>query len=174
MGGGEVESFTLLKLTLQEASSLLLLTNENNVEQTLDGSVVIKYTGNDTVHKKWKDLASEHSKKSPVAFFDVSAKFKTNITGTSCLVRDPVKHEIKICLRKGNDNQTINRICIDNGVRQRFFNDVKVCSGFRDTGKYYMDTRDLGIYTYWSKYMNTSYINQYKEWKVSRTDVDVS
>lgn len=165
--GGEVESFSLLKLPLSELTQLLVKVTEgkNVIEYPLDGSIVIQYSGNDSVHQFWKELAVEHERNSPNQFIDVSAKFKTRIAGTSCLVRDPKNHIIRIALRDGNDENTINRMCIDNQIRERFFYDVKASTRYRQTGKFAMDTQDLTLYTYWSKFMNTSFINQYKELK---------
>ena len=74
--GGEIESFSLLKLSLIEVYSLLNKTSANNIETTLDGSVVIKYSGNDITHKEWKNLACEHLKKNPSNFVDVSKKIQ--------------------------------------------------------------------------------------------------
>lgn len=165
--GGEVESYSLLKISTQELALLLLKAAEckNVVEYPLDGCVVVKYSGNDALHQLWKELAVGHERNSPNQFVDVSAKFKTQIAGTSCLVRDPKNHIIRIALREGNDENTINRMCIDNQIRERFFYDVKASARYQQTGKFAMDTQNLSLYTYWSKFMNTSFINQYKELK---------
>lgn len=165
--GGEVESFTLLKFSFQESISIVAKALELNkvLEFPLDGSVVINYSGNDEVHQLWKELALNHEKNCPKAFIDVSAKFKTKISGSSCLIRDPQKHIIRIALRKGDDEVTINRVCIDNSIRERFFCDVKTTQYYFKTHKFAMDTADLNVYTYWSKFMNTSFINQFKESK---------
>ena len=166
--GGEIESFSLLKLSLHELAELLKLTSETNVEYTLDGAVVVKYSGNDAIHKRWKDIAVEHSKRSPQDFVDVSAQFKSQIPGTSVLIRDPKKHIIRIAKRDGNDENTINRICIGNDIREKFFSDSKLCTMFKTLGKYAIDTRDLDTYKFWSKYMNSSFIFQYKESKAKK------
>lgn len=159
--GREIESFSLLKLSLPEIYTLLSQIKENNIiECTLDNSIVIKYSGDDDIHKEWKKIAIEHTKNNPSNFRDLSKKYKTNIAGTSCLIRDPENHIIKIALRKGNDVCTINRICIDNDIRERFFQDTKVGKYFKQNKKYALDTQDLSIYTYWSKYMNSSYLEQ--------------
>lgn len=163
--GGEIESFSLLKLSLSEFTTLLFKAQELNkvIEYPLDGSMVIQYSGNDELHQKWKDLVVEHEKTSPAQFIDVSAEFKTQISGTSCLIRDPKKHIIRIAKRNGNDKVTINRLCIDNSIRERFFYDVKTTKYYKKNNKFAMDTEDLETYTYWSKFMNMSFINQYKE-----------
>lgn len=171
--GGEVESFSMLKLSLQEVYYLFCtafshyLTEgiEKNVDKSLDGSLVIRYSGNDDIHKAWKELAQNHLKTNPSNFRDISKKYKTDIPGTSCLVRDADKHIIKIAFRKGNDTCTINRMCIDNEIRERFFQDAKASKYFKQTKKYALDTQDLNTYTYWSKYMNSSYLEQSKRLK---------
>lgn len=157
--GGEIESFSLLKLSLSEVYRLLVIVaDKKDIETTLDSSIVIKYSGNDSIHQEWKKLASEHLKKNPNNFVDVSKKYKSDILGTSCLIRDPKKHIIRIALRRGDDNCTINRLCIDNSIRERFFQDAKVSTFFRETKKYAIDSKDLKVYTYWSTYMNNEYI----------------
>lgn len=171
--GGEVESFSMLKLSLQEVYYLFsvafkeYLTNNKgeNIEVALDGSIVIKYSGNDDIHKAWKELAQNHLKINPSNFRDISKKYKTDIPGTSCLIRDADKHIIKIAFRKGDDTCTINRMCIDNEMRERFFQDTKASKYFKQTKKYALDTQDLNTYTYWSKYMNSSYLEQSKRLK---------
>ena len=169
--GGEIESFSLLKLSVGEFTQLLAKAIEmkQEIEFTLDGSKVIQYSGNDELHQLWKNLAIEHERTNPEQFIDVSAQFKTDITGTSCLIRDPVNHIIRIALRKGNDKVTINRICVDNSIRERFFYDVKLTNYYRKNNKFAMDTQDLEIYTYWTKFMNNSFINQYKNQKNKKT-----
>ena len=168
--GGEIESFSLLKLSVGEFTQLLAKAIEmkKEIEYTLDGSSVIQYSGNDELHQLWKNLAVEHERTSPEQFIDVSAQFKTEITGTSCLIRDPVNHIIRIALRKGNDKVTINRVCIDNDIRERFFYDVKLTNYYKKNNKFAMDTQDLEIYTYWSKFMNNSFIAQYKNQRAKR------
>lgn len=168
--GGEIESFSLLKLSVGEFTQLLAKAIEmkKEIEYTLDGSSVIKYSGNDELHQLWKNIAVEHERTSPEQFIDVSAQFKTKVSGTSCLIRDPKNHIIRIALRQGNDKTTINRLCIDNSARERFFYDVKTTKYYKTKKKFAMDTQDLQIYTYWSKFMNTAFINQYKEQKSNK------
>lgn len=168
--GGEIESFSLLKLSLLEYTTLIYKAArlDKEIEYPLDGSIVIPYSGEDELHHFWKELALEHKRKNPADFVDVSHKFKTKILGTSCLIRDPAKHIIKIALRRGDDTVTINRLCIGNNIRERFFSDVKRTKLFKQTGKYMMDANDLGIYTYWTTFMNESFIMQSKDAKNSK------
>lgn len=161
--GGEIESFSLLKLSMKEFGELFAKAIELKkvIEYPLDDSIVIQYSGNDEIHQLWKELSVEHKKVNPANFVDVSAQFTSKITGTSCLIRDPKNHIIRIAYRNGDDKVTINRVCIDNEIRERFFNDVKTTKRYFKTKKYAMDTEDLNVYSYWSKYMNTSFIAQY-------------
>lgn len=170
--GGEVESFSLLKLSLKEFCDLMgkVAGKEGAVEATLDGSIVLKYSGNDDLHQEWKKLALEHLKASPKDFIDVSKKYKSTTPGTSCLIRDAIKHVIRIALRKGDDNCTINRLCVDNAIRERFFQDAKMSTLFKESKKYAIDSRDLKVYSYWSKYMNTCYISNVKQVKQPKDD----
>lgn len=163
--GGEIESFTLLKLNLQEYTSLLFkaINMQEGVEYPLDGSIVLKYSGNDELHQEWKNIAEAHMKNTPQNFVDVSKEFKSKISGTSCLIRDPKNHIIRIARRNGDDKVTINRLCIGNDIRERFFQDVKTSKLFKLTNKYAMDIGDMEIYTYWSKFMNSSFIEQSRE-----------
>ena len=60
--GGEVESFSLLKLKLNEFIEIIheALNQNKSIEYALDGSVVINYSGEDTIHQLWKKLVVEH------------------------------------------------------------------------------------------------------------------
>ena len=159
--GGEIESFSLLKLSLVEAFSLIEI-SRNNIEKITDASFIIKYETNDEISKEWKRLCKSHLEKDSKNFIDVSKKYKSQIAGTSCLIRDPQNHIIKIAYRKDNNICTINRICIPNDVRERFFQDAKQCKYFKDTKKYALDTQDLVIYSCWSNYMNKTFLLQSK------------
>ena len=164
--GGEIESFCLLKLSMGEVWEILsTVTNHpEKVNGMLDGSLVIDYSGkDDPVYKAWVKIALEHSKTEPKDFHDLSRKYKSTVPGSSVLVRDSKKHTIRIALRKGNDDCTINRLCISNDIRERFFQDVKHGTLYKETGKYIMDSRDYKVYSYWSKFMNNEYLLSTKQ-----------
>ena len=167
--GSELESYSLLKLSLQQAAQLIDKASEigDSIEYPLDNSVVIIYKSGDALHNLWKSWAEEKHKDrvsiDPGNKINISAEFESPIIGTSCLVRDPKKHIIRIALRKENNKTSINRVCISNDIKQRFFYDAKTSSYFAKNNKYAIDTDDLATYTYWSKYMNNSFIAQYKE-----------
>ena len=160
--GKELESYSLLKISILELLQILKHASEKDISFN-ENSLTISFKNNKEVHTNFKAIANEHKTKHPNTFLDVSKKFNSTIVGTSVLVRDPEKHLIWIAKRKGNDLQNINRICITDKTREKFFQDVKVCKYFLENKKYIMDTRDNDIYSYWSKYMNNSYIEQLKE-----------
>lgn len=157
---GEIESFSLLKLNIIEFIKLYSIAMVNNmvIEETLDNSIVIKYSGDDTLHQCWKELAMNHKTANPSNFTDVSKSFKSEIEGTSVLIRDPIKEIIRIAKREGNDTDTINRICISNKDREDFFYSAKRSKYFNDTGKYAISSDDAKIYEYWSIRMNNAYL----------------
>ena len=167
--GSEMESYSLLKLSMQQAAQLIDKASElgDAIEYPLDGSVVLTYKSGDGLHTLWKSWAEEKHKEKvsidPGNKINISAEFESPIDGTSCLVRDPKKHIIRIALRKENNKTSINRVCIPNDIKQRFFYDAKTSTHFAKNNKYAIDTDDLATYTYWSKYMNNSFVNQYKE-----------
>lgn len=159
--GGEVESFCLLRLSMGEVWRILATVSNHSerVSGMLDGSLVIKYSDkDDPTYREWVRIALEHSKTEPRDFHDLSRKYKSVVPGTSVLVRDSRKHTIRIALRKGNDDCTINRLCISNDMRERFFQDVKRGTLFKETGRYIMDSRDQDVYSYWSRFMNNEYL----------------
>ncbi len=169
--GGEIESYSLLKLSPEQAAKLVYKAGElgDPIEYPTGDSVSIKYKSGDALHQLWKEWAEDNHKRqtqiNPGNKINISAEFESPIIGTSCLVRDPKKHIIRIALRKENNRTSINRVCIANNIKQRFFYDAKTSGHFSKYNKYAIDTDDLETYTYWSNYMNNSFINQYKEKK---------
>lgn len=165
--GGELESFTFLRLRLSEAYYLLQTAHDQNLKLGIENPpfipsslMVIEYSTDDDVHKAWKKIVRGHHLLNPSNVKNTSKKYKTTIPGTSCLVRDPKNHIIKIAYRKGDDICSINRMCIDNSMRERFFQDAKAGKYFKQAGKYALDTQDLEVYNYWSKFMNSCYLKQ--------------
>lgn len=153
---GKIESFSLLKLNLIEAINLFNKGSE--IEYTLDNSIVIKYSGNDSVHQYWKELAIAHRASNPTDFIDVSKSFKSTTPGTSVLIRDPIKQIIRIAKRNGDDTNTINRICIDDKDRENFFYDSKKSKYFLTNKKYAIDKEDSKLYKNWAIKMNNTYL----------------
>ena len=65
----------------------------------------------------------------------------------------------------GVNSDITYELLFDNEMRERFFQDAKAGKYFKQTKKYALDTQDLNVYTYWSKYMNSSYLEQSKRLK---------
>lgn len=150
----EIESFTMLHINDEEFNKLLKAADwqmgDNNI-------LIAKYEYKDPLDLLWKDLAVAHQKNNK-RFSDVSKGYESKVSGSSVLIRDPIKHIIRIGYRDGNNLNKINRVCIDNDRRDLFFRDCKKCAIYLKSGKYAIDLSDLDIYNYWSEYMNTLYI----------------
>lgn len=168
--GSELESFSLLKLSFFEFTALLEMAvkTDHTINYGLNNVFTIEYKGDDKLHKLWKSLACQHEAIAVEPFYYVNAKFPTVIGGTSCLIRDPEKHSICIAYRKSNQDTSINRLCICNSIRERFFSDCKTSTLFKTTKKYAIDSRDKELYSYWSKYMNDSFIRQHKDYRKTK------
>ena len=151
----EIESFTMLHISDEEFNSLLKIADWKMGD---DNILIAKYKYKDPLDLLWKDLASAHQKKNKAFFRDVSKDYPSSVSGTSVLIRDPIKHIIKIGYRNDNSTNRINRVCIDNERRDLFFRDCKKGNIFKTAHKYAIDLSDLDVYNYWSKYMNVAYI----------------
>jgi hypothetical protein len=164
--GSEKESYTLLKLSIKELNKLLTSAyNEGEGVSDLDADgLLITYRGDGKTFALWKELVASHKQNPDFVAANLSKEFLSAIPGTSCLIREPKAHVIKIALRKGNNTNTINRLCVSNLIRERFFADAKASDFYKNTGKYAIDTKDLNTYSYWSQYMNTCYLgNELKQ-----------
>ena len=163
---GNVESYTMLDVSKEDALELLFASNK--IEKTADG-FVIKYEDNELVSKMYKAIANKHQQSNP-NFMNVSQTYvleDDDIVGTSLLLRDPKKHIIKVCRRSTtNSNKcNINRLFIPDKYRDRFFKDVKLCQRYKELEKYEIDSRDVDIYTEWSNFMNDAYFGIIAELK---------
>lgn len=153
---GEIESFTLLKLSDPEAMALMSLA-DNVRKDSAGGVATVRYGGDSPVYGLWKKFGVEH-KKANADFLDVSFKYQPALPGTSAIVRDPIKHAIKIVRRKKQDEVNhINKLSISDHARELFFKDCKRSALCREGGGYAMDSRDK-VYAFWSKYMNQAYV----------------
>lgn len=87
--------------------------------------------------------------------------YKSDIVGTSKLIRIPKKQIIKIARRKGiNDNNNkVNSVCIDNRLREEFFKDCKTTQHFEDTKLYELmyNEFDMNVYEKWDQIMKEVY-----------------
>lgn len=153
----EIESYTLLHLNPLEVRLLLQEANALQLEERVDGDLLyFQYKHNDTFDQLFKKFAQEHAANSPL-FLDVTKKYESKVVGKSVLVRNPDTHIIKIAFRKDNNENGINRICIDDNRRIQFFKDCRKTSHFPVDGKFEMLKSDAD-YDYWSRYMNSRYV----------------
>ena len=165
----EVESYALLDITDKDA--YLLLTSTKKFSK--DGNVTTITYGDET-DKMFKAIAKKHKEENPTNFIDVSKKYKVGedviIPGTSLFIRDPKTHVIKVCYRKTANSKigNINRLFVDNKVRDDFFNDVRVSKRhMQNPNKWELDTQDAKAYAYWSNYMNEQYFKIMSKIKTS-------
>lgn len=153
----ELESFSLLKVSEDEYK--LLIDSRDTWERKGD-KVFCTYSVTDMTDKIFRKIAKDHKKNNPL-FQDVSKTYTSSIDGTSMLVRNPKDHIIRIARRK-DQSCTINKLCIDDDVREYFFSMAKRSRYFEKTHKYAIDVENVSWYKYWSKYMNDEYLKQIK------------
>lgn len=158
----EIESYTLLELSDKDA--YLLATSAKKFSK--DGNVVtINYDSDDDTDKMFKAIANKHKEDNANNFIDVSKKYTIDedviIPGTSVLLRDAKKHVIRVCKRATTNSKegNINRLFVDNIIRDKFFDDVRKGQRHLQTNKWELDTQDEKEYAYWSNYMNQQYLN---------------
>lgn len=149
----ELESFTLLKVSLEE---LLRLKSCSKHWETKGNKLISTYETGDELDKTFKEIAVEHQKLN-AEFKDVSKTWVSDVSGTSMLIRDPATKIIRIAFRKADQKCSINKIYIDNYRRELFFNDSKRSTYFRKTHKYAITHEDNELYKYWSNFMNNQY-----------------
>lgn len=164
-----VESYTMILLNERDTLDLLYSAEPNNIVKEDDNTFVITYEDKDQVSTLYKALANKRSKESS-NFVDVSKKYELEfdaIPGTSVLVRDPEKREIKVAYRKSTNSKvcSINRLFISNEIRDAFFNDVREGRYFRDNGKFILSDEDEFLYGKWSNYMTNRYFKIIKALK---------
>lgn len=90
---------------------------------------------------------------------EVTKKVETDVYGTSCLVRSSNYSSIQIAFRKGRNITQINRVCIPDNVRERFFESCRRTNDPLAT-VYYKIRNGYDEFEYWSDYMNKEYIRQ--------------
>ena len=92
-----------------------------------------------------------------------SKKFQVNIDGTAKLVRS--KGLIKIVARRGKKtyNETSpDSVCIDDSIKDRFFNDCKLYYGVRDVVYQFSSVVSPIKYNFWDTFMKKEYDRQHK------------
>lgn len=106
---------------------------------------------------KFFDLAKCYVPKSTRQ--EVTKKVETDVCGTSCLIRSSNHSSIQIAFRKGRNITQINRVCIPDNVRERFFESCRRTNDPLAT-VYYRIRSGYGEFEYWSDYMNKEYRRQ--------------
>ena len=159
----ELESYTLLELSDKDA--YLLATSAKQLNK--DGHVVtINYESGDETDSMFKALAHSHQQTNSKNFIDEMKKYVIDkdvvIPGTSLLIRDIKNGTIKVAYRKNSPSKegTINRLFVTNAIRDKFFDDVRVCKKHKqDPNTWILDKQDKKAYDYWCNYMNEQYVN---------------
>jgi hypothetical protein len=152
-----IESYTLLKITNEEHEEFV----SKGLWENVDGVLRIRALPRTTIYKLFFELAAAKLTGKPR--IDVSKKVDSNVPGTSRLVRSTDRTKIYIAKRKGNKtlNQTrINSVCIDNRLREQFFDDVKAKHNYLPfLGKYELVSGDED-FNKWSAIMDEQYFWQ--------------
>jgi len=155
-----IESYTLLNVDDHDALALIFASND--VVKEDESTFVIKYEDGELVSKMYKAIANKHKQSNP-DFIDVSVRYELEmdaIPGTSVLVRDPEKQQIKVAYRKSTNFSkacNINRLFVNNAQRDAFFKDVVKGSYYKKTEKFVLSSEDREMYTKWSTFMNDRY-----------------
>lgn len=155
-----IESYTLLNVDDHDALALIFASNDVIKED--ESTFVIKYDDGELVSKMYKAIANKHKQSNP-DFIDVSVRYELEmdaIPGTSVLVRDPEKQQIKVAYRKSTNFSkacNINRLFVNNAQRDAFFKDVVKGSYYKKTEKFVLSSEDREMYTKWSTFMNDRY-----------------
>ena len=159
----EIESYTLLEISDKDAYLLATSAKTFNKEGNI---VTINYDSGDDTDQMFKAIANKHKEDNKDNFVDVSKKYVLDkdiiISGTSLLLRDPKTHVIKVAYRKTTNSKegNINRLFVDNAIRDKFFNDVRKSKRHaQNPKKWELDTQDSKEYAYWSDYMNKEYLH---------------
>lgn len=162
----EIESYSLLKVSVEEAKDLIRADKDGWHNELIHG--VNEYVREVTpaIDAVWKSIVAKHKKDNP-EFMDVSKKYYINMPGTSCLIRDPNTHVIRIAYRKTLAKKpcNINILYITDNVRDLFFNDAHHSLFWKLEKKYGISVEDEIEYRKWSNYMNTSYLNNIEKRK---------
>lgn len=161
------ESFTLIKIPEHERKTLLSLRWLEN--DTITSTGFVERYMNDTcqhieVIKTYFNEKAKNLDKDLVKTNNVyTKKIISNVVGTSCLIRTSDRSKISIARRKPGkfqDETRINRVCIDDLTRNKFFQDVKVVKcGDPGKGGYYLSSGML-LFDRWNKLMDEMFLQQ--------------
>lgn len=150
------ESYSLFRITYVEFKQLLATGLWNQVDEFEYVSQATLNTNND-LKTAFFDIAKNHISKSTRK--EVSKKVQSDVPGTSCLIRSANKTYIQIGFRKGANHTQLNRVCIDNFTREKFFDDCRYTDDPLAT-TYYKIRAGYKCFDYWSNFMDKEYERQ--------------
>lgn len=154
----EIESYSLLKVTVDEAKELIRADKDGWHNEIIHGVNEYVREVSPAIQKVWLDMVAKHKENNP-EFRDVSKKYGIFMQGTSCLIRDPNTHVIRIAFRPKKDKLcNINLLYINDEQREQFFNDAHHSLYWKLEKKYGISVEDTAVYSKWSNLMNESYI----------------
>ncbi len=153
----EIESYSLLKVTAEEAKDLIRADKDIWHNEIIHGVKEYVATVSPAINEVRLSMVAKH-KLVNSEFRDVSKKYKLDVDGTSCLIRDPNTHTIKIAYKKSNQYCNINLLHINNNIREKFFEDAHHSLYWKLEKKYGISVEDTLEYKKWSDYMNRCYI----------------
>ena len=150
-------------INIKEADRLELLTNiakvKNEAYDTIDE---IKKTVPEA--KGLTGSTDEAYKLTPPPInSDKIIEFRSPINGTACLIRK--NDVIRIAYRKGKQANITNpnRICINDGDKQSFFNAVRACNPTSIITDWCLTSKDYH-FKYWNAFLDNEYQEQKKEY----------
>ena len=161
----EIESYSLLKISVEEAHQLIDSDPEGWKLKKVRGIKEYVRNVSDKVNTVWLSLVAEH-KKNNKDFMDVSKNygintllFDSSMEGfSSVLIRNVDTHIIRITYDTDDIVYGINILPISNEKREEFFKDTHHSKYWKREHKYGLDLEDGTTYAKWSDYMNKMYI----------------
>ena len=152
----EIESYSLLRVSVEEAKDLIRADKDGWETKIINSVTEYVREVSPAIDKVWLDIAAKHKNNNP-DFMDVSKKYQLLIKGTSCLIRDPNTHSIKIAYRRKNTLCNINLLNIDDVKREEFFNDAHHSFFWKVNKRYGISIEDQLQYKRWNDYMNNCF-----------------
>ena len=153
----EIESYSLIKVSVEEAKALIRADKDGWHNEIIHGVNEYVREVSPAINEVWLSLVAKHKLENP-DFKDVSKTYKIKMGGTSCLIRDPNTHTIRIAYRKKNQSCNINLLNISDKVREEFFSDAHHSFFWKVEKKYGISIEDEIQYRKWSNYMNNCYL----------------
>lgn len=149
----EIESYSLLKVSVEEAKDLIRADKAGWKTELVNGVTEYIREVSEPINHIWLDIAAKHKENNP-EFMDVSKRYKLAIPGTSCLIRDPNTHSIVIAYRRKYNTCGINLLSISDEKREEFFSDAHHSFFWKVNKKYGISIEDYSQYKKWNDYMN--------------------